>query len=267
MSFSYSGDPSKSFKDQVRFLLRDMAAPGILSDEEIFYLINEYGDPVSAAVTGAQTIAGNYASRVDKTVGPLSIRYGELSMRYEDLANRLITSRKRGGSGASFGTRAITTQKTRVPYFQLGMHDFYREITSEVSLIDALLMPSEEELASSSAGGELIAYAGAPYSMVFEYRGDDGVLQDTSLFRARAQLAAHETPSVRIVDALSTTALSGLTKTDPGVMTWVLSAAQTTGLPYWCIYEVQLEETANPNNKLPIANGTLLFRPQVIVDA
>ncbi len=267
MSFSYSGDPSKSNKDQVRFLLRDMAAPGTLSDEEIFFLLDTYGDPVSAAITGARTISGNYAGLVDRTVGPLSIRYGDLAKRYDDLGDALLSSRARGGSGKAYGVRAFTTQKSQTPYFTLGMHDYFRAIEPEISLIDSLLMPSEEELASQGTGQELIAYAGAPYSMVFEYKKADGTFQDTSLFRARAQLAAHDDLPTVLIDVLSTSVGSGLTKTDPGVITWVLSAAQTTGKPYWCVFEVQLEELANLNNRLPIASGTLLFRPQVIPDA
>lgn len=267
MSFSYSGDPSKSNKDQVRFLLRDMAAPGTLSDEEIFFLLDTYGDPVSAAINGARTISGNYAGLVDRTVGPLSIKYGELAKRYDDLGDMLLSSRARGGSSKAYGVRAITTQKSQAPYFTLGMHDIYKEISAETSLIDALLMPSEEELAAQSTGQELIAYAGAPYSMLFEYKKADGTFQDTSLFRARAQLAGHDTLPAILIDVLSTTPGSGLVKTDPGVISWTLSAAQTTGKPYWCVFEVQLEEIANLNNRLPIASGTLLFRPQVIPDA
>lgn len=81
MSFSYTGDPSSSDKDAVRFLIRDtVAASKEFEDEEILYMLTTKGDVRSAAVLALKTLAAKYATAVDKAVGDLRL---SLSQKYD----------------------------------------------------------------------------------------------------------------------------------------------------------------------------------------
>lgn len=81
MSFSYSGDPSASDKDAVRFLIRDtVAATKEFEDEEIAYMLTTKGSVNGAALLALKTLASKYATAVDKAVGDLRL---SLSQKYE----------------------------------------------------------------------------------------------------------------------------------------------------------------------------------------
>lgn len=121
MTTTYSGDPATSPKDAVRFYLHDKADPWLFTDEEIDYQLSEMGSVYLAAAELAMVQGASYTDRRDKTVGPLSIKYGEIGDRWYALAKSL---RQRGARAS--GAIAITTQKTRAPYFTLGMHDIHK---------------------------------------------------------------------------------------------------------------------------------------------
>jgi hypothetical protein len=122
MTTTYTGNPEDSPKDAVRFLLSDTKDPWKFSDEEITYALSLYNDNVfNGAAELANIMASKYTDRRDKTVGPLSIKYGDLSSRWDNLARSL---RQRGK--ARGGARAIMTQRVRGPHFKIGMHDIYR---------------------------------------------------------------------------------------------------------------------------------------------
>ena len=62
MGFSYSGDPSKSSTDTVRFLVQDTNSKDVLlQDEEIAFLVNEEGSVEQAAMRAAETIAAQFS--------------------------------------------------------------------------------------------------------------------------------------------------------------------------------------------------------------
>lgn len=83
MSFSYSGDPSSSDKDAVRFLIRDtVAATKEFEDEEILYMLATKGNPRSAAVLALKTLAVKYADKVDKAVGDLRLSLSQKHAQY-----------------------------------------------------------------------------------------------------------------------------------------------------------------------------------------
>lgn len=82
MTASYSGDPSVSSRDAVRFLIRDTnTADAWVQDEEIDWLLTENGNNVyTSAIRAAEAIAGSYITTSgssgdvkSKTVGSLSI--------------------------------------------------------------------------------------------------------------------------------------------------------------------------------------------------
>ena len=120
-TYTYSGDPSTSPKDAVRFYLHDRGPDNwLFSDEEINYMIESQGNVWSAAAELAIVQSTKYTDMRDKTVGPLSIKYGEISDRWLKLANSL---RSRGSRNA--GALAISTGKNIAPYFRLGMMDIH----------------------------------------------------------------------------------------------------------------------------------------------
>lgn len=84
--YSYSGDPSATDLDKVRFLLSDTNSTSpLLQDEEIYWLLEEWSNAYEAAASGAEIIAGQYAHKSDysKSVGDLS-----LSQNFDTQANR-----------------------------------------------------------------------------------------------------------------------------------------------------------------------------------
>lgn len=91
MTFSYSGDPSSSTKDQVRFYIGDTTETGAtFSDEEIGFALTQNSDkPLPAAISLALSASARYARYVTKSVGDLSINYGELAANYKTLADTL----------------------------------------------------------------------------------------------------------------------------------------------------------------------------------
>lgn len=122
--YSYSGDPSKRPIDRVRFLLGDKIMDrATFTDSEIEFLLAENGDNAYfAAADLASTQSGSYSSYADKTVGPLSIRYGEQAKRWSTLSADL---RKRGTRQS--GARVVFTGQKAVdrgPIFSIGMNDF-----------------------------------------------------------------------------------------------------------------------------------------------
>lgn len=117
--FSYSGDPSARPLDRVRFHLQDtnLDTP-MFTDSELLHLLEENSNTYYAAAEAAEMQATRFSNARDKTVGPLSIKFGEQVNRWIDVATRLRKRARQGGAGG-----AILTQKRRDPYFTLGMHD------------------------------------------------------------------------------------------------------------------------------------------------
>ena len=77
MSFSYSGDPSDSDLDAVRFLLQDTTTPNeFLQNEEINFLLVQEVNFYTAAAQGAMMIAGRTHNTKTKKVGDLTLTFG-----------------------------------------------------------------------------------------------------------------------------------------------------------------------------------------------
>lgn len=112
MSWTYSGDPASSDRDEVRFLIGDTDANNqLLSDEELDYLIATNPDQGSAysnykaAAQASLATAAKFSQLMDKTVGSLSIRYSQKQGSYIALAERLMTT----------ATSGLTARKPGVP--------------------------------------------------------------------------------------------------------------------------------------------------------
>lgn len=94
MTWSYSGDPSQSELDQVRFVIGDTdSGDQLLSDEEILWLISARGSASLGAPYAAEAIAAKLARESDssKSVGDLSLSQSlsARSQKFYALADRL----------------------------------------------------------------------------------------------------------------------------------------------------------------------------------
>lgn len=97
--WTYSGDPTASPKDEVRFLIGDTNSKDQeLQDAEINYCITTvYGSLENAPPQGnylpaayaADNLAAQYSRLADKTVGDLSITYSGRFTQFQAIAARL----------------------------------------------------------------------------------------------------------------------------------------------------------------------------------
>ena len=74
MGFSYSGDPSRSDIDRLRFLLMDTNQnAAVFSDEELNYLIEEYGsNDLMLQYQAFSQAATKFALSIKRSLGPQS---------------------------------------------------------------------------------------------------------------------------------------------------------------------------------------------------
>lgn len=95
MTWTYSGDPSSSVRDAVRFTVGDTdETEELVSDEEIDYLLTIHNGVGMAAVGAARAIAAKYSRKSDQSraVGDLSLsqQYSQQSLNYHHLADHLL---------------------------------------------------------------------------------------------------------------------------------------------------------------------------------
>lgn len=130
MSWSYSGDPSASTLDEVRFLIGDTDIDDQqLSDEEITYLLAEYESALPAAIAAAEGIAAKYARLVDQKTGDIDVKFSQRAAHYSQLAADL---RRKIGILAEPYVGGISVSDTEIdkddddvvqPAFEVGMMD------------------------------------------------------------------------------------------------------------------------------------------------
>lgn len=114
MSWSYSGDPSTSALDAVRFLIFDTDTTNqLLSNEEINYLLSaENNNVYAAAIRAAMRLSANFGRKGSMSVGDLSIDYGSQATFYSGLVAALRRERVlRGGAGAAIFTAGSIAAK------------------------------------------------------------------------------------------------------------------------------------------------------------
>ena len=95
-TFSYSGDPSSSDGDALRFLVGDTGpiAPALtpeflLCDEEYAYLLTIYPKVLAAAAAAADALCARFARQVDELTGDLQRKCSQKSKAYSELADKL----------------------------------------------------------------------------------------------------------------------------------------------------------------------------------
>jgi hypothetical protein len=94
-TWTYSGNPAHSAKDQTRFLIGDTnAADPQLLDGEIEWLLSQYNNtPMNAAIRACETIISKYSRQADESVGQVKIMFSQKAKAYAStltmLRNRL----------------------------------------------------------------------------------------------------------------------------------------------------------------------------------
>lgn len=144
MTFTYTGDPSASDLEAVRFLVGDTTAlTELLSDEEIQFLLDEIGSVDYAAVRAATAIAAKFARFVNVRTGAVSKNLSDQMQHYLDLAKRLQTRAEQGGlDGTGTGPPIFTAlsksdkREDRLdsdlvqPQFRIGQDDNPRKLSA-----------------------------------------------------------------------------------------------------------------------------------------
>lgn len=130
--WSYSGDPSASDLDQVRFYVQDVdPARQLLSNEEIEFLLAQWIDavasPLYVAAVAAEVIAAKFVPEVNVSGDGISVDQGSLQQRYNDLAASLREQYKALYQYEPVDLSSVMAQMrdaTIVPLsFGVGMHD------------------------------------------------------------------------------------------------------------------------------------------------
>ena len=95
MSWSYSGNPSASDLDAVRFAIGDtVSTDPLLTNEEIGFLLAPDSSTVaSASVQAARNLAARFARDVDRQVGNLRISASQRAASFRALALQLEADR------------------------------------------------------------------------------------------------------------------------------------------------------------------------------
>lgn len=137
MTFSYSGNPSSSSHDQVRFLIGDTdETEAKLQDEEITWLLSEWNDDIyQAAAASADHLAATAASWFTYGADSTSISLSEAQSKYQSMAEWLRSQGRRRNrpvvyaGGTEVGDKIMHQMDDSVAKgsFALGMHDLDRK--------------------------------------------------------------------------------------------------------------------------------------------
>lgn len=129
--WSYSGDPSASQKDAVRFRIGDTESKDpLLTDAEIDYLVATEGSTNEASIAGARAVLAKLTREVSTTEGKASKELQQRVEHYQNLVTQLIGQRGKrvtgifaGGMTIS-GKASVTSDSDRVkPAFTRDMHE------------------------------------------------------------------------------------------------------------------------------------------------
>lgn len=90
MSWSYSGDPSASSGDAVRFMLGDTdSSDPLVTDEEIAWLLDQGIGVEETAARMAEALAAKFARQVSTSVEGVSINASDRATQFRALAAHL----------------------------------------------------------------------------------------------------------------------------------------------------------------------------------
>jgi len=92
--WSYSGDPSATDRDQVRFYCQDTVENRpLLQDEEIDFLLSQWSaavnSPLYVAAVACEVIAGKFATSINVSADGVNVDQAALQQKFNDLASSL----------------------------------------------------------------------------------------------------------------------------------------------------------------------------------
>ena len=133
MSWNYSGDPSASDLDEVRFLVQDVdAGLPLLQDEEIQFLIDrwmpKYDSLTYVAAVVAATISRKFVGILNISADGVSVNAADLVDRYKALAQQLRAEYVASQVGGEVDLTNIMVGQSpdysiKPLSFQIGLHD------------------------------------------------------------------------------------------------------------------------------------------------
>lgn len=143
MGWTYSGDPSVSRKDEVRFLVGDTnndPDEQLLQDEEILYALRLYpvasdtatytdprSQPLMASLVCAEAIWAYFQRQADERLPPVNFEYAARAKNYKAKIDYLQnTIAKRGGLVPYVGGVSIIDKLANKVDYDTTHPDFYR---------------------------------------------------------------------------------------------------------------------------------------------
>lgn len=128
--WTYSGKPAGSDLDKVRFLVGDIDPDDKqLDDCEIEWLLEENGNPLSAAICAALGLAALYTRLYDNRAYGSQ---GSIAQRYIDLAKELNRKRARRGVAAYAGGISTVDKASRAADSSTVRPEFTRDMMKSV---------------------------------------------------------------------------------------------------------------------------------------
>ena len=113
MAWSYSGDPSSSPRDQVRFLIGDTdETDPQLQDAEVDHLLASGAGALAAAVAACAALSAKYSRMVSKSTGRLSVQASDRAKAYRELAKDLRRQRRGAGLAIFAGGLSISEKES-----------------------------------------------------------------------------------------------------------------------------------------------------------
>lgn len=132
MAWTYSGNPSSSNLDAVRFKIGDTSINDpLLQDEEINYLLSESGGSViHAAILACEAVAAKFSRQADTSNLELRVTASQRAQAYLRLAEQLKLEASKlagivvGGRSKTEQVAAAQNPDAIQPAFKRGLHDF-----------------------------------------------------------------------------------------------------------------------------------------------
>ena len=123
MTWSYSGDPADSKKDEVRFLIQDTNPnEQLISDEELQFLITQNSNTLLAASYACNAIATAFSRFPDTQEGDISVNCSQIVEQYTEKA-KYFRNRANLGTKICFENRTKENGRPSNPEFSLGQFD------------------------------------------------------------------------------------------------------------------------------------------------
>lgn len=133
MTWTYSGDPKASERDELRFTLQDTDPTlKLLQDEELDFLLERwmgrYDSVIYVAAVAAALVSRKFAGVVNVSSDGVSVNTADLAQRYRDLASELRAEYRDSQIGGAVDLTNIMVgtevdQSIRPLRFGVGLHD------------------------------------------------------------------------------------------------------------------------------------------------